>query len=594
MNKAVISAKYILATAISAVAVTAAAQTPLVKEIVVERDVEPAERAANRPASVSPAIMAPRVQLQRPQVTEYAGTGTVRRIVPMLEPAAWADTFAVDTYRGYLMGGYLPLFNIGASAGYRIVDKPNTTLGAWLQYDGDSYKMGRDKILNTLTTTADAGDKVTLSSHNLAVGLDLTQRFKAGTLTASGKYTLGMASQPWVEKDYDQTATGASLRVGWNTTVGHVGAFVSHFGYSKRTPGALLIDFGRPSDIKPAAETVFGLDVSLMKYYGNHGFGIDIAATGQALNGNGYFKPGMVSTEIKGPNLVFDGDKKTSYGVITLIPRYRLNKGIWHLNAGIRADIGLGKGNNIWHFTPDLRLTVAPTQQFAAWINIEGEDALNTLEGLYGWSSQQLSALTYGRTYFYDGVAGITVGPFYGASLSLHGGISAANSWLSPAISDGIDFLFDSDVDAWHFGANLDWQLRDIIKISLGFEKAPNGDDKAYYRWRDRASTVIEASLTVRPVKPLSIGLNWQSRGGRHAMQLSKHQYITGLPYMGWAYEHVALGRVNDLGLTASYEVSPTLSVFADVHNLLCKRWMLLPQVESASMHGLAGVSLKF
>ena len=55
-----------------------------------------------------------------------------------------------------------------------------------------------------------------------------------------------------------------------------------------------------------------------------------------------------------------------------------------------------------------------------------------------------------------------------------------------------------------------------------------------------------------------------------------------------------SLGCVSDLGAGATYGITPAIDVFARVDNILGRRHMLLPGIESRGLHGLAGVQLKF
>ena len=82
-------------------------------EITVERTVVPAERAAMRLNSVSPSIVPATVQDTRIDMAEYGQPGTLTRSSYLLAPAAWADTFALSPYRGYVSAGYFPVYNLG-------------------------------------------------------------------------------------------------------------------------------------------------------------------------------------------------------------------------------------------------------------------------------------------------------------------------------------------------------------------------------------------------------------------------------------------------------------------------------------------------
>lgn len=593
-----------IASLIALATLTAGAQQTLTKEIVVEREVEPGERAANRPANIAPTIIVPKMQMQRLQPGEYSGTGTLRRTMPLLEAAAYADSFAVSPYRGYASLGYLPAFNLDVSAGYNIIDKANQRLGAWFQYNGESYKMPA----HYLRTAKPGDDKVTLKQHVFALGIDNSTIFRnSGTLTASASYMMGTASQPNISPDYDQTVTGADIRADWQSlTFGkwqwHAGLSVGTFGYDKKAPETILYSY-YPQDagpaakaIKAAAETKFAGRIGLKRAWTNHSWGVDADLSFQHLNQRGEYWPSLQSVEENTftPVTDFVCEGAGTYGIITLSPYYTLKRGNLNLRLGadIAIETGACSGTTLY---PEVNVSFAPTGAFAVWGNVTGGTVHNTLSDIWQISPRQPSCLTYSPSKFADAVAGVTVGPFYGISIEGWLGYSEAEAWMTPAIVKDVDMFVQRKAKGVYYGASINWQLRKLIALNASVEGAPGeGYDKGYYRWYDNARNQFKVGITVRPIEKLTVALDWKMRTKRWAMELESSLIAEQIPLAFWTYKPLDLGDSNSFDISATYQITRVLTAFADIENIFASRWLVTPQIRTAPIHGLIGLSLKF
>lgn len=586
-----------IASLIALTALTAGAQQSLTKEIVVDREVEPHERAANRPASITPSIIVPKMQMMRLQPGEYTGTGTLRRTIPCLEAAAYADSFAVSPYRGYATVGYLPTFNMGISAGYSIINKKNQQLGAWMQYNGESYKMDSRHLL----AASPADDKVTLKQHVFNLGVDNTTHFnRLGTLTASAQYMMGTVSQPNIAHDYDQTVTGADLRADWqsqqtNKLRWHAGAHVGSFGYDKKAPESVLYNMetavGDPA-LKAVGELRFGGRLGIAAVTGRHSWGVDADLSFQHLNQMGGYAAARIgeTDEAQTRFTLLNGG---TFGIITVSPYYNLSRGSFKMRLGVDIAFQTTGGQTGDDIYPNIHLSFAPTGAFALWANAVGGTVLNSLRDLWQLSSRQLSCLTYTPSRYVDYVGGITVGPAYGVSIEGWIGYSIAKEWLTPAVVRDVDCFVARELKGVYYGARASWQLRKWVELSASVEGAPNKDtDKGYYRWRDNARWQYSVNLTVRPADKLSIQADWTLRTGRSALLMQPKTIFGMIGY--WDATRIGLGNSNQLNIGATYAVTPVLTAFADIENVLAKRWFTTPQIQSAPVHGLVGLSLKF
>ena len=592
MNK-----KYTAVLLAAAISSGAMAQS-LNKEIVTDRDVEPAERAVTRPLALVPDLYSAPVRTTTLRPWEYTSTGTVRRQLSRLEPAAFADTFAISPYRGYASIGYLPAFNLGASAGYRLINTASTHLGAWLQYSGMSYKMPGDRLLTPQE------DKASLNRHAFTLGVDLSQRWTAGTLDADAAFTYGSTGQPYFDDNFTQSVTAFDLDLDWRAATEklpwHLGLSFNTFGFGKNTPlfnETYDIINPRPSwEPEKVRENIVGGRAGIMLPSGNHAWGLDVDARFQILSGSNALHP--VAEEMLGSSQVATAKilniGSRTYSVTRLTPYYSLTNHPFNARLGVNVDIS-SSGSNGVKVAPEVELTYAPSQQFSVWGKATGGRQLNTLASLYNRSPYMNSELTYSQsTVNVDASLGINIGPLAGFSASAWVGYSDAGSWLAPVANGCYSFYAPHSTTALRYGIALDWQYRSIVTIHLGGQGAQNNDHKSYYAWNDAARWVVDASLKVTPIKPLDIAVSWEFRSGRHGFLLTPAigEGLLQVPY--WQGETCPMGVVSNLSASARYRLTDAFSIFANVENILGRRWQNVIGIDEPGVNGLVGVAYKF
>ena len=122
--------RFAIVVSVIGLALYAGAQS-LNKEIKVERDIVPEYRDAER-LPISPVISLPaiaRPELKYSLVDRHVGVTPSLFTLPVGNPLIDEPT----VYPGYAAVGYMPLVNVGVSAGYRFIDNDKTALGAWMQ-----------------------------------------------------------------------------------------------------------------------------------------------------------------------------------------------------------------------------------------------------------------------------------------------------------------------------------------------------------------------------------------------------------------------------------------------------------------------------
>lgn len=581
----------ILATALALGTLSAGAQ--LKKEIVVEREIEPAERAATRPADITPGIYSPKIERQRLNMTEYDGKGEVSKQMTVLSAARWRDTLEVSPYRGYIAGGYFPAFNAGLSAGYRLIKHPQRMLDAWLQYNGFSYKQKAGAALDNIGIPGDK--KTTLKQHQFAVGLDFANNFSGkGVLDANLRVMIANYSHPAVYETPDQTASAGHIDIEWTAatekTPWHLGADFGFFGFDKKIPAEIAYMADRDA-LKAANEKTFGIRGGIGRNFGPSKWSIDVDARFQALNTTGQF--GLVALEyptLKAAPEFATGGSLTQ-GVTRLTPRYSFAPSNIRLNLGVNVDIATGGEDTGVSVSPAVEASWAPSQQFAISARVDGGRQLNTLADIYDYTPYTYGSMTYGRSKIpFDARISLDFGSFKGFTASLFGGYAKADDWYTPSICGGAVFMHPGTVKGFRYGLQAGYSHR-YFDIRLAAEGTPNSLGHGYYKWRDNARWNFSAGVEIRPIDRLTVNLNWKLRTGRYATHLTP---VSDGYVIAWDKTKYDLGDANDLSIGARYAITEAFSAFADVENLLGKRWLLLPGVQSNTVHGLVGVELKF
>ena len=536
--------KYISSILALGVATLAGAQG-LNKEITIEKEIVPEQRAATR-LPVTHSLITPKVTQTIPTFSSNGVNAGISPELQLLDPAATADTLTPSPYRGYASVGYFPSYNLGASAGYRLIDDSRTLLGAWLQFNGYSYD--RDAV----TRADNADNKTNVSDNSFKLGVDFARSLtRTGVLSAN--FNFGYGKNKFNDDDrYTRTATQFLLDADWKGTSGavnyNVGAFGGYFGNS--------MDENSNS---PFSQTTYGGRLGA-EYLG---LSLDVSA--------------LLSSYSRD----VDNVNTENPGLISINPSYTYKKADLLVHLGLKADFSINSGKS-FRVAPDVRLEYRPDPMFAFYVAADGGVKVNTMASVYDISHFINPTFVYGNSYVpMDLRGGFIVGPFRGGSLEIFGGYAKADDWLMTAY----DIMDVEDVKAWHAGARLAYNYRDIVAAKASVEFAPSSGNKVYYLWRDRAKTVADISVEAHPIDKLTLEAGWELRTGR---RLSDELHIIG------GTELRDLGNVSNLSFGAAYRITEPFTVFARGENLLAKKWDLMGWLPANGVCGLVGVSYKF
>lgn len=582
------------------VALNAAGQT-LSKEITVDKDVVPQEREASRMV-LTPKLVLPAIQQKSLKWTDRGVVAPVSPTVAVLPPAAYASSVEPSPYRGYVMAGYFPTFQLGVSAGYKIVNTQKTGLNAWLQYDGSSVKRTAPYGI--------PGDKITYNTEDVRVGLDGSHTFgDIGTLSGRASYGFSSFNFPTlVSKGFTQKVNRADVDLGWQSQLGafdySIGLGYSYFGFSKvkeelmelssRNNNVFTLSLGARYALSES--WTVGADVDFTNVGLSDASGLFAWTTGDVTDSDWFHQGGF-------------NNESCDYSMTELHPYLRWKNDNFAVKAGVGIQIAGGDcGSN--RVRTDLRIDWTPSSFFGLWAQLNDRRVdMQTLGDRYDrnrYMSQYCSTCPMWDKWHVEG--GMIVGPFQGASIEVWGGFGKVNSYFAPTVGlfDDID---DEDITPWslyrdmgyvfpiagfrdvHYGAALNYDYRDVASLRVSWEGAPQEYDEGNISAIDRARSVFDVRLGVHPIKPLDVWASYTVRSGRCLYSVEPVSPDIFMPYK---YTKISLGNAASLDLGTTWQFSDRFNVWLTVENLLNRKWQIVYGIPNKGITGLAGVSFRF
>ncbi len=559
------------------------------KEITIERQFNPTLRAATRLSS-KPLLQQPELKVEPLRFSDVVIATETGTAIDTLSAASPMAAITPSPYRGYAALGYFPVYNLGVSAGYRIIDKSSTSLGVWTQFNGSSYKADYNSI----------EDRLDFNRNTITAGADFTSIFnRAGRLDLSADFTYDNLREPW-STDFDKKSYGISMfniDARWsarsNAMAYYIAADYHNFG-AHQSPNIL------------ASQHNYNLQGGIACFLSEK-----VQFTG--LVGLDFLTTNDFILSSKATNL-YAVDGETS-GIINLDPAVRYNDNNWRVKIGLKLQLLTSMSKTI-NIAPDIALAYTHSSAFSAFATINGSRQFNRLDQLWQWSPYINPQVAYGASNIpLDVNIGFTVGPFKGFSATISAGYAMANDWLMPdyntigasntpggdinnggagngGIDSGIDersvvakslvnpvVLSPIDLRAFHARLTLGYTHSSLFEAEASLAFSPGSETKAYYLNRDRAKFVINFNAKSKVTERIALNASFTLRCNRTA-------YPSAIEY--------SLGNLNSLDLGADYTLNKAVNLFARLENILNNRAELTLGIPSQGIHGAIGAAIKF
>jgi len=564
--------KHIILLACASTALHSAAQT-LKKDITVLHDYEPEYFEVTRPG-ISPEITLPADTAKALAYSSRKVSVTPTAGIESLDAAPYADSLYTSPYRGYAALGFMPMFNLEASAGYKFLDTDRTRLNAWLQYDGNAYK-GHTPLPGNGNTTR------YVRNNTATVGVSLHHATgRESYLDLGTDYTFARFNTPACRTIANQNVnrlnvsglwSGSNYR--WNYGIG---AEYGHFGYAH----SLLPD---TYSCRPVRENKFAAHTfASLKFDGGSSAGLAIDYSLIANTASSYADIYALRSFIPAGSY--------THSRLRFTPGYRFDTDKFHFDLAAKIDFTFNSGK-FFHIAPKASVTWIPTGFLKIFAKADGGEWQNTAGSLFDVTPYGIPVMAYSNSHIpITATIGATIGSWRGLYLQLQATYAIANDWLMPhGIADGTIF-HTIDFKGYMLGISAGYKFRNIASIDIDYSTAPQKYDRGYYLWRDRARHVLDVSLTLNPIKDLSITLGWHYRSRRaQACTFSGSGTAAGA-----ATILTSLGTIADLRAKALYRITPQWSIFLSGQNLANRHYILSGGMPAQGITGLAGVSYKF
>lgn len=545
-------------------------------EVVVDRTVAVELPEASPIPGVGPALAMPQRADHGLSVSDY--TMTTDFTPSATDAVKWVYTGVPvpPATRGYAWLGYFPAYNLGAGVGYKVLNSDTDRLDVSAGFEGASWH------------GIGSGDTKPSQRYNtVALRGNYRHVFKSGlVLSAKAAYSHDGLRVPYFSPVEDADAP---------QSLNH-GAFeagIRRDGTTNYSAKASFRFFSVGDDIYagaldspvPGASALPGASDKLFNFDGHIG-----TKTGDNSSIRLGVNFGYLNTE---GQQITDGTPKTIHPdlyKVGLNPAFDISLGEVDVRLGIHTDLCKYIDKTRLHVSPDVAVVWHAAKWGEIYVAAGGGQKFNTLGDLYDYSVFAPGFSTFAPMWTkVDGVAGIRVGSFGGFSADIHAGYAASNdvpvvgliSW-GPVRRVAPTFVA-RNITGWHAGAKFTYKYSDILTAYVEGEVYTHGRNKGYMALRDNARATLGAGVEVKPIDRFSVSASYKLRACRFA-------YIETPDFS----KTVNLRNVSDLGLGATYRFDDKLAFFLRAENLLCRRYLILPGIQSRRLHGLVGASYSF
>ncbi len=579
----------LIAVAVFAAASLSLGAQDLSTEVVVDRTIVTTLPAVSPLSSMQPVSALTDRTPAAPEPTDYTMPADIAAIVGAANTPLFGGPMPVHASRGYVSLGYFPAYRLAAAAGYKILDSRADKLRVTASFNGESH---HSPVMN--------GNKATIASNDFGVGAAYAHAFTSGVV-AQASATYAHTALKRIDNYFTGTTSGNGIdRAGIDLSVGRAGAvnwsasaWLHHFGIGDIRDSFEQINsptgYGT-QDLPGASEQLFGLAAR-------------VSANDKSRFGAGLRAEFRHSTS---PVVMTDGKlgllSHSTEGIIGLNPAYDLTLSGIALRIGMHIDAGIGASGATVRIAPDVSALWHPIERAAVYASFTGGKRFNTLDEQFSYSAWAPSfAVAPTRYTPVDARVGIRLGSFGGFTADLHGGYAATRGAMRPSI------LYMTPVNVSGWTAGIEMSYRGYLPVELRFAAdcyAAGSVSSGFADVPDGAKATLDASAIWHVNSAIDVRATYSLRACRRYVIFDYEANIFGNSDTRSAADYFDpyapirssgdLGNVSDLGLRADWRVTEKLSTFAQVDNLLCRRYYLLPFIASPRIHGMIGATLRF
>ena len=545
--------------------------TTMNRTVVVEQEYNPDIMDASK-VNVLPKVEEPTVSKKK---VEYATTFFPATSVPagLMNPYTGKE-IQPGSAPGYVRAGYGNLGNLDILANYLFRLSKKDKLNVRFQMDGMDGK---------LTLPYTDGEKWNAFYYRTRANVDYTHQFNKLDLNIAGNFGLSNFNFLPGSVNSKQKFTSGDFHAGIH--------FIDETAPLRFNAETNLLMYERQHNMISENDANTAIKETIIRTKGD--------VTG-AINDQQ-----SVTIALEMNNLLYSGYTKNpstgdeyfkNYTTLLVNPYYELNNDDWKLHIGANVDLSFGFDKS-FRISPDVTAQYIFSDSYIVYAKATGGKQLNDFRRLenicpYGelpnagtlssWGYVQRPVDTYEQI---NGSVGFKASPYPGVWFNVYGGYQNLKNDLSYFVLDSdnsrsdfyLSFIHDN-TDNFYLGGEISYDYKDIVGIS------------AKYTYRNWDSKTEKYLLAVKPVSELSFNV--------HIHPISALNVNLGYDYVD--REEIKLddcssmSAINDLHIGANYNIFKGISVYAQAHNLLNKKYQYYLGYPAKGFNFLGGLSFRF
>ncbi|WP_195629651.1 TonB-dependent receptor [Bacteroides finegoldii] len=545
--------------------------TTMNRTVVVEQEYNPDIMDASK-VNVLPKVEEPTVSKKE---VEYATTFFPATSVPagLMNPYTGKE-IQPGSAPGYVRAGYGNLGNLDILANYLFRLSKKDKLNVRFQMDGMDGK---------LTLPYTDGEKWNAFYYRTRANVDYTHQFNKLDLNIAGNFGLSNLNFLPGSVNSKQKFTSGDFHAGIH--------FIDETAPLRFNAETNLLMYERQHNMISENDANTAIKETIIRTKGD--------VTG-AINDQQ-----SVTIALEMNNLLYSGYTKNpstgdeyfkNYTTLLVNPYYELNNDDWKLHIGANIDLSFGFDKS-FRISPDVTAQYIFSDSYIVYAKATGGKQLNDFRRLenicpYGelpnagtlssWGYVQRPVDTYEQI---NGSVGFKASPYPGVWFNVYGGYQNLKNDLSYFALDSdnsrsdfyLSFIHDN-TDNFYLGGEISYDYKDIVGIS------------AKYTYRNWDSKTEKYLLAVKPVSELSFNV--------HIHPISALNVNLGYDYVDREEikldDYSSMSAINDLHIGANYNIFKGISVYAQAHNLLNKKYQYYLGYPAKGFNFLGGLSFRF
>lgn len=568
------------------------------REMTLEREYDPSVQDASK-VNTLPVVKEPEVRKIPIDYSNYTIAADPNKEISLLPSGNIMTQMNYNKRRGYFNFGIGTNLNINGDLGYHILSTEKDKLNVWYSHrstNGNVKYIGSEVI--------EEGQKVKAKLNDNLGGIDYQHAFDKLLLNVGAKYGYSafnyygmpfnlVSSLPpssWMDNT-DRTKNQGNqtilVKAGVESKEGASVGYLLDVQY---------INFSHKYGLNPAkdgpTEHTFEAGFDL-----NAGFGgnqrIGLGGTIEYFN---YGLKGMGMPEIEGQSYVNESAyyEFENHAEVTLSPYYKIEGENWNVKLGVNVMYATGE-NSKFMASPNVSADIEVADKTVLYVSATGKMYSNSMyeTSLVNRYINPNRELLPSRNWV-DGVLGIKSGVAPGFWFDVFGGYKKTSdevffipstSMLDKGWFSSVSQSLQADADKLFAGVSLKYSYQQLVDLSLkgvyNHWKVTAPEDNTYLtdiKAYGKPEMEITAGITARPVKNLSVALDYYLATGRYSLVST----------------NVKMKNINELNLTGSYAFNDTFGVYAKLNNILCQKYEVLYGYPLQSFSAMIGVNINF